>query len=190
MFLTQLAQQFERVIQAFVTNFRFCAVIILTLLVIQIINAACRYRLNHFGILPRSGAGLIGIVFSPLLHGSFSHLIFNLIPLYILMNLLLVFGHAIFWKVTPIVWLGEGVLVWLLARKALHVGASGVVFGYFGFLLTSAVMDFSVLTVILAIVCVYYFGNMIFGIFPTDKSSSWEGHLFGLLAGIAAGWFI
>ena len=183
---TELTQQFARVIHSFVVNFQFCAIVVLVLLVIEIINVGMKHRLNALGIVPRTGPGLIGIIFSPLLHGNFSHLIFNLIPLYILMNLILIFGHGLFWKVTFFIWLVEGGLVWLMGRKALHVGASGVVFGYWGFLLTNAVTNFNLLSVILAILCLYYFSNMIFGIFPTDKASSWEGHLFGLAAGILA----
>ena len=106
------------------------------------------------------------------------------------MNLVLIFGTVIFWKVTVFVAVVEGLLVWLLARKAIHVGASGVVFGYWGFLLTNSVTHFSVLTVILALICLFYFGNRNFGIFPADKQSSWEGHLCGLMAGIVASLYL
>lgn len=153
---------------------------------IQIFNSLVGYRLNYFGIMPRNFLGLIGIVFCPFLHGSFSHLLFNSIPLFVLMNFILLKGFITFVTITCIIILLSGLAVWLLGRPAIHVGASGLIMGYFGFALVDAYENSSSISIGVAIVCLYYFAGFIFQILPTGDRTSWESHLFGLLAGILA----
>src|SRR5690606_2972312 len=98
------------------------------------------YRLNIFGIYPRKIPGIIGIVFSPFLHGSAQHLFFNSIPLVVLAALILVKGHLYFYEVTIWIAVFSGVLTWLFGRSAFHIGASSVIMGYWGFLLFEAVI--------------------------------------------------
>lgn len=184
--LTKLANQLNSLINGFYQHAHFCLTVILILLAVQVINALSQYRLNALGVYPRTTRGFFGIVFMPWLHGSFAHLIFNAIPLFIMMNMLLMNGLGHFFEVTLFMVFLSGFLLWLMGRKALHVGASGVVMGYWGYLMTNAYTHFSLATIILAIICLYYFGNMLIHVVPTDDSSSWEGHLFGCLAGIVA----
>lgn len=153
---------------------------------IQIVNAGLGYRLNVLGIYPRHPLGLIGIPFSPFLHGNFTHLFFNSIPLFILANFVLLSGIPQFVCVSLIIIVISGVGTWVFARKGLHVGASGLIMGYFGYLLANAYYQPSIISVILGIVCLYYFGSMLFGLVPTRERVSWEGHLFGFLGGFAA----
>jgi len=184
--MQELLFQFQNIVQAFIVNFHFTFQIILIFLGIQILNKFSHYRLNYFGILPRRAIGLPGIVLSPFLHGNFSHLFLNLVPMYILMNFVLVFGRQQFFIISVFIIVVGGLAIWLLGRKGLHIGASGLVFGYWGYLLSNAILHFSVLTIILAIICIYYFGGMVIGLFPTNGEESFEGHIFGALAGILA----
>ncbi len=101
-----------------------------------------RGRLDRLGIYPRTLEGLWGILFSPLLHGSFKHLAANTMPLAILGGLILLGDLKAFVVVTGLVWLVSGVGVWLVGRpRSLHIGASGIVFGYLGFLLAQAYFE-------------------------------------------------
>lgn len=153
---------------------------------ITLLNAAVRYRLNILGIYPRSLLGTPGIFFHSFLHADFNHLFFNSIPLFVLMDFVLMEGVRHFIIVTLFIILVSGFAIWLFARRGIHLGASSLVSGYFGYLLFNAYQHPSVTSILLAIICVYYFGGILAGLFPQEDKVSWEGHLFGFLAGLAA----
>ena len=106
-----------------------------------------------------------------------------MVPLIPLTMVMITFGFANWIKFSCIIIVSYSALLWLLGRPGVHVGLSGVVFGYFGFLLVSAWLKPSLLIVILLLIIMYYFGSMLFGILPTSEKTSWEAHLFGLIAG-------
>lgn len=152
---------------------------------VNILNWMIGSRLNILGIYPRHVFGLSGIICSPFLHGSFGHLLFNTIPLFFLGLAILANGGPLtFYWVTLFIAVLGGLGVWLLARPGMHIGASGVISGYFGYILMTAYQQPGVITVALAIVAAYYFGGIFLGLFPTEKKTSWESHLFGFLSGI------
>jgi len=152
--------------------------------IFNIFNWVIGSKLNVLGILPRRASGLVGIIFCPFLHQNFNHLFFNTIPLFVLGLILLAQGTEIFiWATLTSTILG-GLLVWLFARRALHIGASGLISGYFGFIILGAYFEPSVTTILLAVLVLYYFGGIFLGIFPQEKGISWESHLFGFLSGI------
>lgn len=153
---------------------------------INILNWITGSKLAILGIYPRHLFGLPGIVFSPFIHQNFNHLFFNSIPLFVLGLAILARGLDVFIEVTVIIALLGGLGVWLFARRALHIGASGIVSGYFGYILMTAYLNPSFTTLLLAIVVLYYFGGIFLGIFPQEDKISWESHLFGFLAGMAA----
>lgn len=152
---------------------------------VQFINFTAGYRLNVLGIWPRKLYGLPGIIFSPFLHGNFNHLFFNSIPLIILVNLLLLYGAHLFLVLSVFIILVSGLATWLLARPGVHVGASAVLMGYWGFLLMQSYFHPSVMTIIVAILCLYYLGSLWLNLLPSGPQVSWEGHLFGCAAGVA-----
>lgn len=170
-------------------NLPFVLTLMGGLYLLQFVNAITHYRLNIFGILPRHPWGLIGIFTSPFLHASFNHLFFNSIPLFVLICFLLLSGFETFVVVSFIIILLGGLGTWILGRRGLHVGASGLIMGYWSYLLICAYQEPTVLSIALAIVCLYYFGGLIFNLFPMEIRSSFEAHIFGFIAGIAAAYF-
>lgn len=188
--LTNLAETFE-IIGSSIQLHIFLILGLLGLLwLIQIFNSASHYRLNRFGIYPRNIHGLIGILASPFLHGSYTHLLFNSIPLFILSALILVNGTTLFIGVSLIITILSGFGVWLFGRKAFHVGASSVIMGYWGFLLFNIYQQPSVMSIILGLLCLYYLGSLVLSLFPTEEKVSWEGHVFGFLAGLFTSYWI
>jgi membrane associated rhomboid family serine protease len=157
---------------------------------INILNWVTGSKLNILGIYPRHLIGLVGIVFSPILHQNFTHLFFNTIPLFALGLIILARGLNIFLTVTIIVTVIGGLLVWIAGRRAIHLGASGVVSGYFGFLLATAYTHPSLSSLVLAVLVGYYFGGIFLGLFPQEDKVSWESHLFGFLGGIASAYYL
>ncbi len=157
--------------------------------VIQIINMSSQYRLNLLGIHPRRLIGVPGIFCAPFLHGSVEHLFFNSVPLVFLLTLMQLFGEQLFIIVSLFIILVSGTAVWLLARPGIHVGASGLLMGYWGFLLVQVYSQPSVMGVIVALLCLYYLGSLWLNLFPTSRKTSWEGHLFGCLAGGLAAFY-
>lgn len=137
------------------------------------------------GIIPRRVIGLPGILLAPLLHANFNHIFFNSIPLIVLSNFILINGLPYYLTVTLMITIFSGISVWLFAKPGLHVGASGLITGYWGFLISNVYQNNTLTTLILGALSLYYFAGIFLGIFPSQKGVSWEGHLFGLLAGLA-----
>lgn len=142
-------------------------------------------RLLYLGIIPRRLSGLPGIAFAPFLHANFNHLFFNSIPLLVLSDFLLIQGLPYFLTVTLYIMLISGTLIWCFAKSGLHIGASALITGYWSYLICGLFKQATLTTFILGILSLYYFAGIFLGIFPTKKGVSWEGHLFGLMAGIA-----
>ncbi len=152
---------------------------------INIINWVMGSPLNIFGIIPRHPFGLVGIIFSPILHRNFTHLLMNTVPLFCLgLALLATQGAQTFCWVTLVVMVLGGMGVWLFARKGVHIGASSLISGYFGYILILSYKQPGVVTILLAATAAYYFGGIFLGIFPREKHISWEGHFFGFVSGI------
>lgn len=140
--------------------------------------------LNRFGILPRRWLGLRGILLAPLLHGNLRHLSMNTVPLVVLGWLILVCSTQVFVIVTAAVWLIGGLGVWLFAgSKSNHIGASGLVFGYLGFLLTNGYVEQSLVAIATTILVGLLYGSTLWGVLPLQRGVSWQGHLFGVLTG-------
>ena len=169
---------------------RFQPVLILVALiwVVEVVNLFLGHRLVSLGILPRSFTGLIGIPLAPMLHSGFWHAVSNTVPLLILGALTLAGGKRMFWETTVNVTLLSGALVWIFAREAYHVGASGLVFGYFGVILARAITERSITAIAIAIVTVMAYGGLLWGILPLRSHVSFESHLFGLIAGFVVIW--
>lgn len=158
--------------------------IALLLIGVWFVNLVLGGRLLYLGIIPRHLLGLPGIVFSPFLHADFNHLFFNLLPLLALSDFVLVQGIETYIYVTGMIILLSGFLIWCFGHRGIHVGASALITGYWGWLVMNIYTQGSLLAIILGIVSLYYFAAIFFGIFPSEKGVSWEGHFFGLISGI------
>ena len=142
--------------------------------------------LQAHGIEPRQVDGLEGVVLAPLLHGGWAHLISNSVPFLVLGALVMTYGLSRWIKATGFITIVAGLATWLLARSGNHIGASILVFGYFGFLLGMAWFERSVKSIGIAVLVAVIYGGLIWGVIPTNSGVSWEGHLFGTIAGVAA----
>jgi membrane associated rhomboid family serine protease len=153
---------------------------------IEIVDRILLGSLDIYGIIPRTLIGLRGILFAPLLHGNFAHLIGNTIPFVILGWLVMLRRTRDFFVVTPIVMLVGGLGTWLIGSPGVHIGASGVIFGYLGFLLSRGYFERSLTAIAFSIVVAVLYGGLIWGVIPGNPGISWEGHLFGFIGGIIA----
>ncbi|WP_428982833.1 rhomboid family intramembrane serine protease [Paraglaciecola aquimarina] len=142
--------------------------------------------LNQFGNIPRYVPGLTGIITGPFIHGSLQHYLSNIFPLCIFSYLLLQYGIHRYLLVTVWITLLTGILVWLFARSATHIGVSGVVYGYFGYLLLAGFLSRKIKLMIISLVVGFFYGGLIFGVLPSSPYVSWESHLFGFISGLVA----
>lgn len=141
-------------------------------------------QLARFGIRPRTEEGLIGIVAAPFLHANFAHLIANT-GAFIVLGLLVAGVSRRFWPVTVGVALISGAAVWLIgAPNTVHVGASGLVYGYAAFLVAWGIVTRRASSILVAILVVLLYGGLVFGVLPTQEGVSWQGHLFGAIGGV------
>ncbi|MFK8181998.1 MAG: rhomboid family intramembrane serine protease [Phormidesmis sp.] len=151
------------------------------------------YLDQWFGIRPRTMAGLWGIVFAPFLHGSFGHLFANTVPLVTLSWLVMLRKTSDWLAVSIVAALCSGLGTWLIgASNSTHIGASGVIFGYFGFLLLRGYFERSFVAIAFSLLVTVLYGGLLLGTVPflTAPNVSWEGHLFGFLGGVLAAWLL
>ena len=153
----------------------------------EIVDAAIGGDLDQYGIKPRETEGLVGIVTSPFLHGGFDHLMSNTIP-FVAMGLAIALAGAVrVLAVTGIVMLVGGVGTWLVAQdNSVHIGASGVVFGYGAYLLVRGFFNRNALELLMALIVGAVWGTaLLSGLLPRP-GISWQGHLFGAVGGVVA----
>jgi membrane associated rhomboid family serine protease len=150
-------------------------------------NVVVGGSLLQYGIHPRTVQGLWGIFAAPLLHANLQHLIANSVPLIIFGWLVMLRDRRHFWPVTVIATLGAGLLAWTLgAPNSVHIGASGVVFGYLGFLLLAGWFTRSVGSILLSLGVGVVWGGLVFGVMPGQPGISWQAHLGGFIGGVLA----
>ena len=158
--------------------------------VIKIFEWVFNISLAPFGILPRTTSGLKGIFFAPLLHLDFVHLLSNTFPLLILGTTMFAFYPKWASLVFVACHLMGGFLVWVFGRHFIHIGASGVVYGIAGFLMSIGIFKKDFTSLAISIVVIFLYGGLISGVLPMQQGISFESHLFGALVGIAcAGYF-
>jgi membrane associated rhomboid family serine protease len=140
-------------------------------------------RAVWLGIIPRTVAGLPGIIFSPFIHGNYEHLLANSMPLLVVGSGLIYFYGDIAWKVLRMIWLFTGFWVWLAARQEAHIGASGLIYGLVCFLFLSGILRKDTRLLAVSLLVTFLYGSMVWGILPVNQTISWESHLFGSVAG-------
>lgn len=152
------------------------------------VNIVLQGALLSYGIMPRTIDGLVGVFASPFLHLTWEHLLFNSLSLLMLGPFAMLRRRSDFARVWVIGSLVSGLGTWLIGQpNSVHIGASGVVFAYLGFLMARGIFERSVGAIILSALVTWLFGGMLTGVLPTVGANiSWEAHLFGFLGGILA----
>ncbi|WNO09139.1 rhomboid family intramembrane serine protease [Teredinibacter sp. KSP-S5-2] len=151
---------------------------------VHIANVMLEGQLQYFGILPRHWGTWYHIFTSPFIHQSYGHLINNIIGLSIFSAICLLRPVRYFVIASFFIIVVAGVLVWLFGRPAIHIGASGWIFGLWSLSIMTAWFDRSFKNLCIAVFVVFLYGGMIYGILPTRPGVSYEAHLFGCVAGI------
>jgi membrane associated rhomboid family serine protease len=165
-------------------SFTIVAAFTAVLWLIKIVAVMAGANLARYGVYPGQPGGLTGIIWAPLIHTSFSHLFANTPPL-LLLGTALLYGYPRSAKIViPAVYIGSGLGVWLFARDAYHVGASGLTFGFMSFVFTVGVLRWDKRATALSLVVFFLYGGMIWGIFPSKPEISFESHFFGAMIGI------
>ncbi|GHE47034.1 rhomboid family intramembrane serine protease [Streptomyces vinaceus] len=155
---------------------------------IEVVDLATGHALDAYGIVPRTVDGLTGIPLAPFLHFGFDHVASNSVPLLVLGFVAALSGIRRFLALCAVAVVVDGLGVWLVSgSNTVTAGASGLIFALFGYLLVRGFVERRPLGVLVGVAIAAYWGaGMLTGILPTDTTVSWQGHLFGLLTGIAA----
>jgi membrane associated rhomboid family serine protease len=156
---------------------------------VQVINSLTGNSLVYHGLFPRTVSGLQGIVFSPFLHGSVRHLLSNLLPFVVLSWLVATEGLQRYVRVVLLISLLGGLMVWVVGRPVLHVGASGLIFGLWTYVLARAWYQRNLISLGIAVIALFGYSGLIFGFIPVPGVSI-ESHLCGALAGIFVAWLM
>ena len=169
-------------------NFRLAltaaSCVVAVLWVLALLDWGLALGLSSFGVRPRTLAGLPGVLFAPLLHGSFSHLISNSLPLLVLgTGMLYLYPHSAL-KVIPAVYLGPGLAVWLFGRPGIHIGASGLVYGLAIYVLIAGLIRRDTRAVSASMLVFFLYGTLVWGMVPTTANISWQTHLVAALIGL------
>ncbi|HEX9336830.1 MAG TPA: rhomboid family intramembrane serine protease [Pseudonocardiaceae bacterium] len=162
------------------------------LYLVELANAGFFHgSLDSDGIHPRSLAGLLGIIWAPLLHMGWAHLLGNTVPVLVFGFLAMASGIGPWIATTSVIWVISGLGVWLISPgNSVTVGASGVAFGWLMFLLVRGIFNRAVGQILVALVLLFYWGSVLWGLVPGRTDISWQGHLFGALAGVLCAWLV
>jgi membrane associated rhomboid family serine protease len=158
---------------------------------VEIVDSIDHHRLDSWGIEPRDVEGLRGVVAAPFLHASFDHLIGNMVPFVILGLAIALSGLGRVAVVTGLVMLIGGLGTWIFApENTIHIGASGVVFGYASYLISRGIFDKSLLEMAMGALVVVVWGGALLTSLVPHEGISWQGHLFGAIGGVVAAWLL
>jgi membrane associated rhomboid family serine protease len=152
---------------------------------ILILDTVLGLGLNRFGLRPKHMEGLLGIFTAPLLHGNAEHLFSNTLPLIVSLVTILYLYPRSSVRVIPIIWIGSGLLAWMIGRPSLHFGASGFVYGLLAYVFISGILRLDMRSVAVSVMVWFLYGSMIWGVLPIRPHMSWELHLSGAILGVA-----
>lgn len=162
---------------------RLVATLCALLIGVHLVNVLLGYELNRYGIMPRTLGSLWTIFTAPFLHGNLAHLLNNLLGLCIFSALCLVYSIRRYLLNSLFIIAASGLLVWLFARPATHIGASGWVFGLWSLCIATAWFERKFINIVIAIFVILFYGGLIYGVLPLNAHISFEAHLFGALMG-------
>jgi len=175
---------------------------VVLLYVIELFDSLSNHRLDDNGIRPLETDGLMGIVFAPLLHANWDHLVANTVPALILGFLMTLAGISRFIFATAIIWILGGFGTWLIGNvgahcpyvgvtcETNHIGASGLIFGWLTFLIVFGFFIRSAWQIIVGVIVFFIYGSVLLGVLPGTLGVSWQGHLCGAIAGVIAAYLL
>ena len=169
-------------------NFRLALKIALLFLaalwLVFLLDELLGLKLIRFGLRPGSISGLAGVVTAPLLHGNIEHIFSNSMPLIVSLTAILYFYPNSSIRVIPLIWLGSGLLAWLIGRPSMHFGASGFIYGLLAYVFLGGILRKDMRSVAVSLLVGFLYGSMIWGVLPIRAHMSWELHLSGGLMGV------
>ena len=165
-------------------SLKFSAVILIIIWSVKLIEIVFDFDFTEYGVLPRNFNGLLGILFSPLIHSDVNHLLSNSLPVIILCLLIFNFYNQIAKKIFIYLYLISGLWLWCIGRESFHIGASGLIYAMASFLFFSGILRKNSQLSAVALLVIFIYGGLFWGLFPIHKNVSWEGHLTGFIAGI------
>lgn len=175
----------KKEVNTFLDSARFPIIIILIMWVVHFVKIATDTDITHWGVYPRTISGAKGILMSPFIHGDFSHLISNTIPMFVLGLIVFLFYRKVAVVSFILIYILTGFSVWLFSSSmAYHIGASGVVYGLLSFVFWSGIFRQNIRAIVLALVVLVLYSGYFFGVLPDQEGVSWESHLFGAIVGI------
>jgi membrane associated rhomboid family serine protease len=172
-----------------INSLLYPTIFIILIWLVKVIEVSFKLDFYVYGIYPKAFTGLKGILLSPFIHGDFSHLISNSMPLLVLGSALFYFYKPVAFQVLFYSIFITGFWVWVVARPSFHIGASGVIYSLAAFLFTSGVIRKHPRLMALSLLVVFIYGGMVWGIFPIKERISWESHLMGLSCGVLLAFF-
>ncbi len=155
---------------------------------VYILQVLFPYDLSSYGITPRTLTGFWHIPLAPWVHHSTTHIIFNSVPLLVLGFIVHLSGRTQFWEVTILIILISGLGTWLIGSSGLHGGASGLIMGYWSYILVNALFKRSVRNIFLALITIFFYGGMFLILLDVRPQISWAGHASGFAAGAITVW--
>lgn len=168
----------------FLYSLVFPGLFVVLIWIVKISELILDTHFTHWGVYPLQPENLTGIISGPLVHGDMEHLMANTVPILILGTGIFYFYRPIAFKVFVLIYLISGFWLWFGGRPAYHIGASGLIYGFAAFLFFSGLFRKYIRLMAISLLVVFLYGGMIWGILPLDNKVSWEGHLFGGIAGL------
>ena len=165
-------------------SLKFSAIILIIIWSVKLFEIVFDYDFTEYGVLPRNFNGLIGILFSPLIHSDVNHLLSNSLPVIILCLLIFNFYSQIAKKIFIYLYFISGLWLWCIGRESFHIGASGLIYAMASFLFFSGILRKNSQLSAVALLVIFIYGGLFWGLFPIHKNVSWEGHLTGFIAGV------
>ena len=171
-----------------ISSLLYGLILVMVVGIVFFIDREFDLNLYRLGVFPRTLSGMKGIIFYPFIHGSLEHLFNNALPLFVLTACLFYFYRSIAYQTFGLIYILSGIWLWISARDSYHIGASGLLYGLAAFLFFSGIIRKEKKVIALSLMVAFLYGGMIWGILPIQERVSWEGHLWGSVAGALLAW--
>jgi len=168
----------------FIHSLIFPTLFLIVIWTVKLIEIIMDTSFTGYGVYPLKLKGLIGILLAPIIHGDLNHILSNTIPIFILMTTVFYFYSRVAYRVFFISYIISGFWVWVSARPAYHIGASGLVYAFASFIVVTGIIKNNKNLMALSLAILFIYGSMIWGVIPNKPHISWESHLMGMMSGI------